>query len=408
MSVRRCKFARVAVPLLLSLGGHVAFAQGPVSSQLRPNTQTSSSVDVQDMSLQLGEQRVVPSDNVRSYSEGTKGIVDVRLTKDASQFIIVALKPGATTLLFIMMDGTERHYRITVADPNAQVRQNGDFHTVDARDNIRLDFYFVQVSKSYSHKIGAAWPGSIAPTFNATYNAQSGSLESATAVITNQALPRLDVAQATGWAKVMRQAAVVTVNGQKATFSGGGEFNYPVQGALSSSLQKIPYGSIIDVEPHYDARTGRIELSLHADVSELDSDSGTGVPGRITANLDTRVNLELGQSLILAGLTARNERRSKTGLPFLSQIPILGVFFGSHASAESESENIVIIVPSVVDAVSMQDRERVNAALKSYTEFSGNMHDVDYIPPSNTNKPRALPPSASAPSVPPLPAPRTP
>ena len=147
---------------------------------------------------------------------------------------------------------------------------------------------------------------------------------------------------------------------------------------------------------------------MHADVSELDSDNGTGVPGRITANLDTRVNLELGQSLILAGLTARNERRSKTGLPVLSQIPILGVFFGSHASAESESENIVIIVPSVVDAVSMQDRERVNAALKSYTEFSGNMQDVDYIPPSNTNKPRALLPSASAPSVPPLPAPRTP
>jgi hypothetical protein len=46
----------------------------------------------------------------------------------------------------------------------------------------------------------------------------------------------------------------------------------------------------------------------------------------------------------------------------------------------------------------MQDRERVAAALKSYTEFSGDMDEVDYIPPANTNKPRAL--ATPAPSAP--------
>lgn len=398
MFARRYTGASVLLAALFTFGSHAAFGQGPNGVPQHAGAQSSGEADVQNMDLQLGEQRVIPSDNVRSYSEGTKGIVDVRLTKDASQFIIVAQKPGTTTLLFIMMDGTERHYHITVTDPNAHGRQNGDFGTVEARDNIRLDFYFVQVSKNYSHKIGIGWPASIAPTFNATYNVQAGSLDSATAVISSQALPRLDMAQATGWAKIMRQAAVVTANGEKATFSGGGELNFPIQSALTSSLQKIPYGSIIDVEPHYDAKTGRIELRLHADVSELDSDNGTGVPGRITANLDTQVNLELGQSLILAGLTAKSERRSKSGLPILSQIPILGVFFGSHARAESESENIVIIVPSVVDAVSMQDRERVNAALKSYTDFSGDMDEVDYIPPPNTRAKTAAP--ALAPRTP--------
>jgi pilus assembly protein CpaC len=388
-----------ALAALVALGASSAFAQGP--NAVLPRSVASSAsgaVDVQTMDLQLGEQRVIPSDNVRSYSEANKGIVDVRLTKDASQFVIVALKPGSTTLLFIMMDGAERHYRITVTDPNARGRQNGDSGTVEARDNIRLDFYFVQVSKNYTHKIGIGWPGSIAPGFNATYNVQAGTLDSATAVISNQALPRLDMAQATGWAKVMRQAAVVTANGEKATFSGGGELNFAVQSALASSIQKIPYGSIIDVEPRYDAKTGRIELRLHADVSELEADTGTGIPGRITANLDTQVNLELGQSLILAGLTARSERRAKTGLPVLSQIPILGVFFGSHARTESESENIVIIVPSVVDAVSMQDRERVNAALRSYTDFSGDMGEVDYLPPPKTSsKPVVAGPAPRAP-----------
>lgn len=390
MFANRLPHASLLIAALLTFGTPAALAQGPSSSASRSSSSTPGSVDVQEMELHLGEQRVIPSDNVRSYSEGNRGVIDVRLTKDASQFIIVALKPGVTTLLFILLDGFERHYRITVTDPNARGRQGSDYTNVEARDNIRLDFYFVQVSKSNSHKIGMGWPGSVVPTFNASYNVRAGGLESATAVISNQALPRLDMAQATGWAKVMRQAAVVTANGEKATFSGGGELNFPIQSALTSSLQKIPYGSIIDVEPHYDAKTGRIELRLHADVSELDSDNGTGVPGRITANLDTEVNLELGQSLILGGLTAKSERRSKTGLPVLSQIPILGVFFGSHARTETESENIVVIVPSVVDAVSMQDRERVNAALQSYTKFSGELDEVDYIPPPHTSR-RAAP-----------------
>jgi pilus assembly protein CpaC len=376
--------AAILVSTLILLQSLLAAAEAQSASP-RLSTATANPAEPQSIELQLGEQRVISSENVRSYSEGTRGIVDVRLTKDASQFIIVALTPGTTTLLFLMLDGSERHYRISVIDPNTRSRSGGNSGAVELKDNIRLDFYFVQVSKNYRHQIGIGWPGTVAPTFNATYNVQAGSLESATAVITNQALPRLDMGQSSGWAKIMRQAAVVTANGEKATLSGGGELNFAVQTALTSTLYKIPYGAVIDVLPQYDARSGRIELHLHADISELDAENGTGMPGRVTSNLDTQVNLELGQSLILAGLTAKSERRSKSGIPILSQIPILGVFFGSHAQVEADSENIVLIVPSVVDAVSMQDRERVAAALKSYTEFSGDMADTRQIPAAKPN-----------------------
>jgi len=357
-----------------------AFAQGTASSPRAVGAATAP-VQEEEITLAVGEQRVIPTDNVRSYSEGAKGVVDVRLTKDSSQFVVVALRPGATTLLLLMQDGAERHYKITVVDPTGPKR-NGAAGTVEARDNIRLDFYFVQVSRNYGHQLGLGFPGSVTPTFNAAYDFKAGGLDSATAVIQSQALPRLDIAQASGWAKVMRQAAVVTANGEKASFSGGGEVNVPIQSALTSGVQKIPFGSVVEVEPVYDSKSGRIELRLHADISELESDRGTGIPGRVTAQLDTIVNLELGQSLVLAGLTAKSERSSKTGLPGLSQIPIFGVLFGSHAHTEDESENVVLIVPSVVDSVSMQDRARLTDALRRYTEFSGKLEDGSFVPPA--------------------------
>jgi len=334
---------------------------------------------IQELQLQVGEQKVLPTKNVQSYSEGTKGVIDVRMTKDASQFVIVALGAGTTTLLFIMSDGTQRQYKVTVLDPEGKKggRSPGN---VEARENIRLDFYFVQLNKTYSHQIGIGWPGAIAPTFSAAYNLKAGGLDSATAVVTGLALPRLDIGQSTGWAKVMRQAAVVAANGEKASFSGGGEVNVLVQSALNTGVQKIQFGSVIEVLPNYDAKSGRIELQLHADISELQSDSGTGVPGRLTSGLDTVVNLELGQSIILAGLTAKSERTSKSGLPGLSQIPLIGVLFGSHAHSEDETENVVLIVPSVVDAVSMQARERITEGLQQYEEFSGKFSDVKLVP----------------------------
>jgi pilus assembly protein CpaC len=382
------EFSRLAKMLLI-----VATLASPARAQPPQKAASSATgpVVAEEIELRIGEQTVIPSDDVRSYSEGARGIIDIRLTRDSSQFVIVALKAGSTTLLLLMADGTERHLKITVTDPEPEVESDAD--SVKMRDNVRLDFYFVQVSKSYSRQVGLGFPGSIAPTFDVAFDAKIGALESATAVIQSQPLPRLDMAEASGWAKVMRQAAVVTANGEKAVFAGGGEVNVAVQTAFTTGVQKIQFGSEIAVEPRYDSRSGRIELKLHADVSELESDRGTGIPGRATAALDTVVNLELGQSLVLAGLTAKGERDASAGLPGLSQIPVFGVFFGSHAHAEEATENVVVIIPSVVDAVSAENRARLEAALARYADYSGDVDEVDFLPPARTRTPGGAEPA---------------
>ncbi len=379
--------AVIQVALAAWLMATPAFAQGGSS----PTREIPDGSSEENIALQIGEQRVISGEEVRSYSEGAPGIVDVRLTKDASEFVVVALAPGTTTLLFIMVDGGERRYRFTVTDPRGAKAEGSGPEVVEARDNVRLDFYFVQLSRSHTRQLGLAFPASIASTFSGTYDLAAGALDSATAVITDQALPRLDMAESAGFAKVLRKAAVVTANGEKASFSGGGEVNIAVQTALTSAIHKIPFGSVIDVEPHYDSRSGRIELKLHADISELTDDGGSGVPGRTTSALDTVVNIELGQSLILAGLTEKDERGSRAGVPGLSQIPILGLLFGTHGHTEDESENIVVIVPSVVDAVSMEDKQRLDAALQQYSEFSGDIDAVKFVPEPNAGERRRAP-----------------
>lgn len=334
-----------------------------------------------ELKLGVGEQRVLATDGVRSYSEGVPGVVDVRLTKDARQFVVVGQHPGATSLLFMLEGGAERQYRIVVADSEARTPESPDLSDkVESRDNVRLDFYFVELSATTTDRVGMTWPASLGGgQLGASFDLLHGSFDSATAVVTNQALPRLDLAASSGFAKILRQAAVITANGTEASFSGGGEVNLRVQGTLAAEIRSIEFGSTVKVLPRYDRDSGRIELTLTADVSDLTDDNGTGAPGRSKASLHTIVNLELGQSLVLAGLTARSQARSRSGLPLLSDIPIVGILFGSTANRRQDSQNVIFIVPTVVDAISVVAGERVREALEVYEKYEGELEDVRLV-----------------------------
>jgi pilus assembly protein CpaC len=332
-----------------------------------------------ELTVEVGEQETISADGVRSYSEGARGIVQVRLTDDQSRFVIVGQRPGDTSLLLIMRDGSQVQYRLT--DPGGEVEEEAG--GVQARENIRLDLYFVLLSDTYSHAIGINFPGSIGSNQSTaqiqTQWATGESVESQVTLALQSALPRIDIAQSNGWARLYRQAALITANGTDAQFSAGGEINVAVQGALSGQVQKIEFGTEIQCQPRYDPETGRIELRIQANVSDLADDRGTGIPGRTTSTLNTIVNLELGQTIVLGGLISRSEGRNRSGLPGLSQIPVLGALFGSHSRRFEESEALMFIVPSVVNAIPLQQRNRIQEAIRLYEEYRGGVDEVELM-----------------------------
>lgn len=326
------------------------------------------------LQLQVGEQTLLSADGVESFSEGKKGVVDVRLTPDATHFLVVGLANGQTSLLLLYRDGRERQVRIHVGDTRPHAgNSTSDAPQVSARDNIRLELYFIQVSDDYNHQIGLQWPTSLSPGFalNAQLDLATGDLAGATATIAGELLPQLDFAQATGWAKVMHRTALITTNGAEASFGGGGELNVKVLGGFGGSLQKITYGSKVTVMPRYDRSSGRMELQITASVADLASDGGTGVPGRKTSDLQTVVNLSLGEAVILAGLDSLTVQTSRSGLPGLSQIPILGALFGGHSESQHQTKNLLCVIPTVVESVDQEARLRLQDALAAFEEFSG-------------------------------------
>lgn len=329
--------------------------------------------------LRVGEQKSLSARGVRSYSEGVGGVADIRVTRDQTRFVIVGKSVGATSLLLIYDDGSQIQHVIRVVDADAAQGFGG-------RENIRLDLYFVLIQDRYAHQIGLHWPGNVGSTISpsqAAFEITGGSgipTQSAFQILPQTFLPSFDLAQAKGWAKLYRQATLVTANGTEAVFTSGGEFNVQVQNNLTVDVQSIEFGTNISVLPRYDSRTGRIELEITADVSDLDADRGArGIPGRVTTHLQTLVNLELGQSVSLAGIRARSERRKKEGIPGLAMVPIIGALFGSRSREVNDDESYMLVVPSVVEPVSLTERNRVEEALRVYRSFQGGVSSHDLI-----------------------------
>ena len=331
------------------------------------------------MVLRVGEQKSLPARGIRSYSEGAPGPVDIRVTRDQTRFVIVGKQEGTTSLLLIKDDGSQLHYTLRVIAADAHKGFGG-------RENIRLDLYFVLIQDRYSHQIGLNWPGNIGSTVTpseaaiAITGGSAQPTQSAFQILPHTFLPSFDLAQAKGWAKMYRQATLVTANGTEAMFTSGGEFNVQVQNNLTVNVQAIEFGTKVSVLPKYEPRTGRIELEIVADVSDLDAEKGTrGIPGRITSHVETLVNLELGQSVSLAGIRARTERRGKRGIPGLALIPFVGALFGTHARETEDNESYMLVVPSVVDPVSLSQRDRVEEALRVYETFHGGVDDHELM-----------------------------
>lgn len=418
--------------------GAVATSVVAVSGQAWAQKKTEN-----EISLAVGETRTLPATGVKEYSEGVRGIVDVVPTPDGKYFVLTGKKPGSTTLLVIKNDGSQTTYEIAVATRNPalvekeikellegvngirtrrvgsrifieggvsnepelkRVQQVANLYpgqveslvtqgfVTERKLLIRLDFFFVQYERTNGYNVGVGWPASVGgsdvqgqPIFRNqyTYDFVTRTTTVANAQIVNQPLPRLDIAARKGWVKIAKQSSVITANGSEATFQSGGQVNFLVTTGLAAQLVNVNFGTNVKVLPRYDSNTRDIEIKLDADVADLTPPQTTnGPPGRTTTKLDTAVTLKLGQAVVLSGIKTSTQRHNVTGLPGLSEIPVLGLLFGTHANDRQEVEGAVFIVPSIVDTVPKSALELINNTLSTYRDFAGEIEYVDTYPKS--------------------------
>ena len=169
--------------------------------------------------------------------------------------------------------------------------------------------------------------------------------------------------QGDGDTNILSAPTLLTMDNEEAEFSVGqevpfltGQFtNTGTQtGSINpfQTIERRDVGLTLTLTPQINEGS-QVKLELSLEISSL----GASSAGDLTQTTNTRsitntVTVEDGQVLILGGLIDDNVTDSKSGIPFLSQIPLIGSLF-RFQSVQSEKRNLMLFMRPRI----LRDRE---------------------------------------------------
>ncbi len=183
----------------------------------------------------------------------------------------------------------------------------------------------------------------------------------------------LNFLETQGKAHVLSSPRIATLNNQKAVLKVGTDELFvtgvttttTVSGTTpianpSLTLQPFFSGIALDVTPQIDAE-GQVMLHVHPSISvvvERNKNIDLGSLGNFRLPLatstvnetDSIVRVRDSQIVAIGGLMLQSNRDERSGLPGISDAPVIGGLFRQKSSAERKRELVILIKPTVIKA----------------------------------------------------------
>jgi type IV pilus assembly protein PilQ len=171
----------------------------------------------------------------------------------------------------------------------------------------------------------------------------------------------LDALQEVQLADLQAEPSIVTLDNRQASIQVGQEIPIRVLDANTANLggatgNQVPratvqlkqVGIILTVTPHI-TNNRQILLLLHAENSDAQlasSDVGF-IFGKQSG--DTQLLVGDGETAVIGGLTVTQTTQSKSGIPLLVDLPILGRLFGETRTDEEKRDLLILVTPHIID-----------------------------------------------------------
>ena len=175
----------------------------------------------------------------------------------------------------------------------------------------------------------------------------------------------------------------------------GGVAQQPV-----TSFEYKNVGVNIDITPrvHHD---GEVTLGLKLEISSL-GPLFQNNPTFRSRTVNSTIRLRDGETNVLAGLISDEERTSLSGLPGLSNVPVIGRLFSRNRSEGLETDIVMTLTPHIIRQTTLTEED-----LRSFsvgTESTPMLFEVPSIPPVAPPAPRLQESPRPEPIRPPAPA----
>jgi pilus assembly protein CpaC len=361
----------------------------------RPSAQPS-------VQLYTGQVQVLDMPNVSRVAVGNGGVLKAQVI-DSGQVVLIGQAAGSTTLRLWASRGAQYAYEVTVRsndtvraardiqdmlvnEPALRVTPydghvliEGDYSNpatsrkldaiaqmfpqgvvslvpdhrvqppVPLEKMVYLDVRVVEVRKNALEQLGIQWASPVAGpelTLNGTVVPSAPQSWKAVFGIATDLTSMLNILESNGDSWTLAEPRVSCKSGGDAKFLVGGEIPIPVASTLGqTTIVYKEYGVILEFHPVADDQ-GNISSKVVAEVSQPDQQfTNQGFVAFRQNRTETQVSLRENETLVISGLLQNSGSKTITGIPGVSEIPILGALFRSKNFQNERTELIVMVTP---------------------------------------------------------------
>jgi general secretion pathway protein D len=165
-------------------------------------------------------------------------------------------------------------------------------------------------------------------------------------------------------------------------------------------------GVNIDITPrtHHDEE---VTLALKVSLTSLAGTGFGGLPTFANREISTTIRLKDGETNMLAGLIREDERRVLSGVPGLSDLPLVGRLFATHHKESTQTDIVLTLTPHIVRVLDISE-EDLRPFRLGRDSGGGGLPDLPSIQLPPRDRDELLSPSSptAAPQTPTLPFPQ--
>jgi type IV pilus secretin PilQ/predicted competence protein len=151
--------------------------------------------------------------------------------------------------------------------------------------------------------------------------------------------------------EVLASPTVLALDGKEAEIIIGSKLGFRLlttspTGLVMETIEFLDVGTQLTLTPHI-GDDGLIILEIHPEVSDGVIDQG--LPSETTTEATTSLIVQDGTTILVGGLMRHRDEETRSQVPILGSIPLLGRLFQKSTTTRLKSEVVVAITPHIVN-----------------------------------------------------------
>jgi type IV pilus assembly protein PilQ len=159
---------------------------------------------------------------------------------------------------------------------------------------------------------------------------------------------RLSAAESSGQIKIISNPKIATLDNAEALIQSGRRIPVQTTSAEGTKTEFVDASLSLKVTPHV-TQDDFVSMKISATKNEADfGNQVNNIPTITTREATTNMLVKDGDTVVIGGLYRRTLSSSRAGVPWVSQVPVLGWLFQKTLERDDNEELLIFLTPRII------------------------------------------------------------